>query len=197
MKRFIKATRGFTLIELMVTLTIASLLMLVAIPSFTSFQRNAELTSAANKLLSSINAARGEAMKQGTNAMVVPTNNGTDWNTGWIVFVYKFNASRTTPYVYDAGAGDKIIQTQDALPGYISVTDTLGAAAPYIMYDASGYSRAKAGGFLALTLNMTRTDLSGSELINQTRRVKIASTGRARVCKPVSSTDANCLSTND
>lgn len=197
MTRFIKVARGFTLIELMVTLTIGSLLMLVAIPSFTSFQRNAELTSAANKLMSSVNAARSEAMKQGTNAMVVPTDNGTNWNAGWIVFVYKFDATRATPYVYDAVAGDKIIQTQDALAGYVNVTDTLGAAAPYIMYDASGYAKTKAGGFLALTLNITRTDLTGAELLNQTRRIKIASTGRVRVCRPTSATDANCLSTND
>ena len=76
--------RGFTLIELMVTLAIAAVLLLVAIPSMTAFKRNAELTSATNTLLASINAARGEAMKRGTNAMVVPAN-GSDWNTGWIV----------------------------------------------------------------------------------------------------------------
>ena len=193
MKQIYSKGYGFTLLELMVTLAIGAVLMMIAVPSLISFQRNAELTSGANRLMASINAARGEAMKQGTNALVVPINNGADWNAGWIVFVYKFDAARTTPYVYDAAFGDKIIQTQDALPSYINVTDSIGGTAPYIMYDASGYSKTKANGFLAMTLNMTRTDLSGAELLTQTRRIKIASTGRVKVCKPASATDANCL----
>ena len=36
---------GFTLIEMMITLAIAAVLMMVAVPSFLAFQRNAELTA--------------------------------------------------------------------------------------------------------------------------------------------------------
>ena len=41
-----------------------------------------------------------------------------------------------------------------------------------------------------LTLTLTRTDLSGSALNDQTRRVVVAKTGRARTCRP--STDTSC-----
>ena len=151
--------RGFTLIELMVTLAIGSILMLVAVPSLTTYRRNAELTSATNTLLAAINAARSEAMKRGTSAMVVPTNNGTDWNTGWVVF--SLGATNTTR-AYNP-ATDKTVHVQSALPTFINVVGNGSAAEspPYMMFDASGYSKTKAGGFGALALTLTRTDVDG------------------------------------
>ena len=187
--------RGFTLIELMVTLAIAAILLMVAIPSMTTYKRNAELTSATNTLLGSINAARGEAMKRGMNAMVVPTNNGTDWNAGWIVFVYKFVAGRTPAYTYDA-TYDTIISSQAPLPSYVNITanGTAGSSAPYIMFDASGFVKVKpADPSGNLTFSLSRTDVSGTELAQQTRRIKIAKTGRTRTCKPAS--DSTCTNT--
>jgi type IV fimbrial biogenesis protein FimT len=189
--------RGFTLIELMVTLAIAAVLLLVAIPSMTAFKRNAELTSATNTLLASINAARGEAMKRGTNAMVVPAN-GSDWNTGWIVFVYKFGTARATAYTYDA-TYDTIISSQAPLPGYINIAGngTAGNSTPYIMFDASGFAKVKPGDSLGnLTFSFNRTDVTGTELAVQTRRIKIARTGRTRVCTPASDSTCTTSTTN-
>ena len=185
--------QGFTLIELMATLTVAAVLMMVAVPSVMSFKRNSELTSATNTLLASINTARGEAMKRGSNAIMAPTN-GTDWTGGWIVFVYVYAAGRTTGtsgYTYDA-AYDKLIQQQPALPSYISVSGNgnTGIANPYIMYDASGYSKTKGSGTQNSTLSISRNDVSSSD---QIRRIKIAVTGRARACNPA--TDTSCTTT--
>nr|WP_264080799.1 GspH/FimT family pseudopilin [Paracidovorax avenae] len=73
--------RGFTLIELMVTMVLVAVLLRIGIPSFVSFQRNSELTSAANGLLSSVNSARTEAMKRNMNAGVVPAS-GSSWAGG-------------------------------------------------------------------------------------------------------------------
>ena len=189
--------RGFTLIELLVTITIGALLMMVAIPSLDRFKRNAELTSASNSFIAGLNAARSEAMKKGTNAMVVPTANGASWNAGWIVF--SLDAANTSQAY---AAGDNIVLQQDPLPSYLTVAGSAGSsaaeAAPYVMFDASGYSKLKAGGFGALTLNISRNDLTGAELYEQTRRVKISSVGRVRVCRPKSATDADCsASAND
>ena len=42
---------GFTLIELLVTIAIATLLMMVAVPSFVAFQRNAQLSDAVSNFI--------------------------------------------------------------------------------------------------------------------------------------------------
>lgn len=179
--------RGFTLIELMVTLVIAAVLSLVVAPGLTAYKRNAELTSTINTLLSAINAARSEAMKRGMKAMVLPADR-RQWRSGWIIFVDK-DGDQTY-----SEADDITILTQGPLESYFSLSGTGSASGstPYILYDGSGYSRLKNGGFSALTLSLRRNDLSGSSLYEQTRRVVIAKTGRARACKPASATDTTC-----
>ncbi|XAH21729.1 GspH/FimT family pseudopilin [Xylophilus sp. GW821-FHT01B05] len=191
-RRLAPAHHGFTLIELMVTIAIAVILMLVSIPSFLSFKRNSELTSAANALLAGMNTARSEAMKRNLNALVVPLD-GSSWESGWRVFV---DTDRDNSFSDD----DILVATRGALPSYFSLqgVGVASGANPYVLFNGSGYAREKAGGLGGVTLNLTRNDITdASELLNQTRRIKVAVTGRVRVCKPVKSTDANCTDTKE
>src|SRR3979490_664772 len=88
---------GFTLIELMVTLSVAAILMAIAIPNIRNFIRNNRLTSGVNDLLHSIHVARPEALKTQQGNVVVggPPGPGAGtaaltctYNTfrGWFVF---------------------------------------------------------------------------------------------------------------
>lgn len=191
MKTDRNSVTGFTLIELMVTLAIVVVLISVAVPSLTTFQRNAQLTTFSNTLLASINAARGEAMKRGRYAMVLPLD-GSNWSSGWTVFV-DVDLSKT----YSATT-DITILTQEPSPSYLTITGNGPAAdsPPYIMFDASGYARLKAGGFGACTVEVKRNDVSGTSQLAETRLLEIASTGRARVCTPTSTSDTNCSVTS-
>lgn len=185
--------RGFTLVELMVTLSVATILALVASPSLITYKRNVELTSATNTLFAAINAARGEAMKRGMNAVVLPAD-GVNWTSGWVVFI-DTNRNRT----YDATT-DTLVLTQGPLSSYLVVSGTGNAAgtSPYIIYDASGYARLANGSPVAnLSLSLSRNDVSGSAVYEETRRIKIARTGRIRTCKPTSSSDTNCSTAAD
>lgn len=181
---------GFTLIELLITVAIATILLTVGVPSFTSFQRNSELTSATNSLIAAINAARGEAMKRGMNAMVVPSD-GITWANGWTVFV-----DRNRNFAFDSGT-DVTVLKQAALPSYFGVSGSgtaVASGAPYILFDASGYAKTKTAGFGALTFSIARNDISNAnELAQQTRRIVIAMTGRPRACRP--GTDVTCTVT--
>jgi type IV fimbrial biogenesis protein FimT len=188
-KRHLRRIEGFTLIELLTTIVIAAILLAVATPSFVAFQRNSELTSAANSLLAAMNAARGEAMKRGMNAMVIPAS-GTDWSTGWIVFV-DVNRNRE----YDE-ATDITVLKQTAIKSYFTAAGqtSAGTAASAVMFDASGYSKAVgSAAFQSTTLSIARNDLSGSQKSDQTRLLIVAVTGRIRVCRP--STDGTCVVT--
>ena len=182
---------GFTLIELMVTLAIAAVLMLVAIPSLTTFRRNAELTSITNTLVASINSARTEALKRGLSAMVVPVNNGSLWTTGWVVFV-DTDVSRA----YEA-ANDSLVFTQAAPPSFINIVGTgpASGATPKIRFDPSGYPVTSAGNPGNFTLTVSRTDVPSTETPAETRLIIAARTGRVRVCKPSSGSDPACNST--
>ena len=71
--------------ELMVTITIASILLSIAIPSFTSIISSNRLTTYANELVTALNLARSEAIKRGQHVVVRKT--GTNWEDGWQVFV--------------------------------------------------------------------------------------------------------------
>ncbi|CAM8662028.1 FimT Tfp pilus assembly protein FimT [Comamonadaceae bacterium] len=188
MTRLRQTMSGFTLIELMVTLTIAATLAAVAVPTVQSFLRNNELSAASSALLTAINTARMEAMKTGQSTMLVPVDNGASWSEGWIVFVDK-NRNQT----YSSGT-DTVIAQYGAVASYFSVAGngTATGTVPYILFDASGYAKTKANAFGGLTLNIQRNDVSGAEQLQQTRRIIIANTGRARVCKPQTATDDNC-----
>jgi type IV fimbrial biogenesis protein FimT len=60
--------RGFTLIELMVTLAVIVVLLLIAVPSFQSFRQRAALRGSAEEAMSMWQQARFEAAKR--NSMV-------------------------------------------------------------------------------------------------------------------------------
>jgi type IV fimbrial biogenesis protein FimT len=192
MKKSNSLYTGFTLIELMITIAIAAILLTIAAPNLSAFKRNSELNSATNKLISAINAARGEAMKRGRNAMLVPSANGTSWNTGWIVFV---DMDRSQEF---DGTLDTTVSTETALPSYINITpgssgSTAAQSPAYIMFNASGYPATKSGAAVGnLTMNITRTDVVANAQLQETRRVMIAPSGRVRTCKPISATDVNC-----
>jgi type IV fimbrial biogenesis protein FimT len=90
-----QVSRGFTLMELGVTLTVAAVILGVAIPNLRSFKINARMTNTANDVLASITRARTEAIKRQVSVSMCASANPlatsptcTDGATaGFIVFV--------------------------------------------------------------------------------------------------------------
>jgi|SRR5690554_1224553 len=85
--------KGFTIIELMVTLAVLAIVLGIAIPSFNSqIQRNGSL-GLGEEFVSALNFARTEAIKRRASVSICASNaavddcDGTDWSNGWIVFV--------------------------------------------------------------------------------------------------------------
>ena len=72
--------RGFTLVELMITVAVAAVLLMIAVPSFRSITLSNRLNTAANDLVSAISVARMEAIKR--NASTQFCSNSASANTG-------------------------------------------------------------------------------------------------------------------
>lgn len=179
-------SKGFTLVELMITMAILAILSAVAIPSLQSFQRTSELSNITNNFIAALHSARAEGMKRNMDTMVVPANKDTDWSKGWIVFV---DVDRNGAY----STGDIIVMEQPAPPSYIIISgnNTFAANPSYVRYDGSGFVKPKAGDLANGALNFVGDATNYSQI----RRIIIAITGSFRVCTPKSATDTTCSST--
>ncbi len=123
-----KKVTGFTLVELMVTLVVASILLMVGVPSFIETIRRNRTVSQANELVTALNLARSEAVKRGMQVTVLRT--GAEWEDGWQVFVDEDGDG-----VVDAG--DTVLQEYAALSeGYTLRTG--GNFTEWVAYLPSG-----------------------------------------------------------
>ena len=114
---------GFTLIELMVSLTVAGILLAIAVPAFNSFLQNDRDTGQANSLVESLTYARSEAVKRASPNGITfcPSASGTacdagPWTEGWIVIYI----DPVTP------ANTTVLQAVPALSGTNTVTTVVG-----------------------------------------------------------------------
>ncbi|MCX7064720.1 MAG: GspH/FimT family pseudopilin [Proteobacteria bacterium] len=81
---------GITIIEILVALTIASILIGLALPAFNNFVAQRTLTSQVNDFLVSIQYARSEAGRRGTTVSLRAVNAAAaanEWGPGWCVVV--------------------------------------------------------------------------------------------------------------
>lgn len=89
-----KKSAGFTLIELIATVSIAAILMSIAVPSFKTMIESNRLSTGTNELVSAFILARSEALKRSQNVTVCTSTDLTncagagnnDFGQGWIVF---------------------------------------------------------------------------------------------------------------
>jgi type IV fimbrial biogenesis protein FimT len=150
-----RPARGFTLIELIVTIMVAGILTAIAVPAFDSFVKNDRDSAQVNSLGYSMNYARSEAVKRdlATGVSVCPSLdglncNGTAWASGWMVY-----------YIDPATGANVSLQTVPALAGSNTVTSH-GAAttATGITFLSSGMATGLAGPMAApLQINVCDT----------------------------------------
>ncbi len=164
------ALRGFTLVELMVTLIVAAILVTVAVPGFRSLIRSNQVTTQANDLLTAFQIARNEALKRRTTVSVCSRKSpatspetcagSNDWSTGWLVF-----ADTNADGSFDSG--EELIRVGDPVGG----SATVSGSANFFSWLSSGISNGSG------TITITPTDCQGS----QRRVIRINTVGRARV----------------
>ena len=131
--------KGYSLIELLVTVAILGILISVALPNFQDTIESNVTNSQAKLFITTLNLARSEAIKRGTNVGICPSNDGIDcdaasWSTGWIVFVdVNGDADGATGSI---DAGDIIIRVFDAL----GASSVLTLTTNFMEYNSRGFS---------------------------------------------------------
>ncbi|MCP5146239.1 MAG: GspH/FimT family pseudopilin [Gammaproteobacteria bacterium] len=79
-----KTQRGFTILELMLTLAIAAVVLAIGAPGLRTFIQNTRTATEMNDLITAINIARSEAAARSMSVSVVPLS-ANDWSDGWQV----------------------------------------------------------------------------------------------------------------
>lgn len=151
--------RGFTLVELMVTLALLAILLALAVPSFTEASLSGKLGSFASRLVASTQIARSEAVKRNRTVQMCASEDGAScgssagWEVGWIV-------------VLDDGT---VIERQGALPEEFLIDQADGVAPIDFPAGVVGATTA--------TFTICRATPVGK----QNRVVTLTATGNARV----------------
>jgi type IV fimbrial biogenesis protein FimT len=149
---------GFSMIELLVTITIVAILFGIGIPSYRYVTNSNRATSEVNGLLADLQFARSEALKEGQTVTVCPSKDGATclssnvWNTGWIVF-------QDPDGNHAVASGETILRVQKGFP---VTTDnfTSDNNIDYVMFNREGFvvaEQAVPNGYFTVTLNTTPT----------------------------------------
>ncbi len=172
--------RGFTLLELMMTLTVVGILVGIGVPSMRTMVLNNRLTSLGNDMLASLQHARTEAIKRQSNVVLCAVADSTVANpictngaaTGWIVF-------QDTNGNWQADANEPIIERHPAIDPLIMVRADGQAV---VAFASTGF--ALPAGLQVPMRNIVLCDSRGviaSGSTSSARAVLISATGRARV----------------
>lgn len=139
--------RGFTLVELLVTLAIGAILLAIAVPGYAFLINAGRLTAVTNDLVSALQLARSEAIKRGMRVTVCKTSNATaatpacdataSWQQGWLVF-----ADGGTRGVIDSS--DILLRVQGQAAPVVTITTGVNYGS-YISYLSSGRSQGSYG----------------------------------------------------
>ena len=78
-------TSGFTLVELMVTLTVLAIMIAVGVPGFNQFVQGQRTTTQVNTVIAAVNLARSEALSRGRPTAIRSMDG--DFNTGFELWV--------------------------------------------------------------------------------------------------------------
>ncbi|TZF91831.1 GspH/FimT family pseudopilin [Cognatilysobacter lacus] len=158
-------TRGFTLVELVITLAVASTILAIGVPAVSGLTSRMRANSALADATSSLALARIEAVSRNRVVELCPSGDGTrcsggqDWSSGWIVFLDGDGDGQPS-------SGD-IVSRIEAVPRGLSLRSTVGRER--IRFQSTGWASGT-----NLTLNLCAGPTARARVIvNNAGRVRV------------------------
>lgn len=170
MKNYKSRDAGFTMVELMIVISVLGILMSLSVPSFDRMLKRQKASGEANNLVSLIYLSRSEAIKSNQVVTLCRSSNGLecgdDWKDGWLMFV---DNNRNGAKDID----EKIIRSGHAGNGY-QISFRASSSNRYLRFTPLGITLSQNGTFkLCPADNDSR----------YARAVIISKTARARLAK--------------
>jgi type IV fimbrial biogenesis protein FimT len=178
----VSGVRGFTLIELMVTISLFAILVMLAFPAFSTWIRNAQIRSAAEALQGGLRTAQAEALRRNRQVVMAFTNaspasgttavtNGKNWT---LQTVAQFGEA--SEYI----SGGSVAETNSS----VTITSGLNAicisSSGRLVANASpGVTSASCGDPAAIAFNISQTSA------DRALRVILQPGGQVRMCDPL------------
>jgi type IV fimbrial biogenesis protein FimT len=150
--------RGFTLVELIVTVAILGIVLTIAIPNFRDMLASNRMASQANDVIAALSLARSEAVKRAAQVTVCASSDGATctgtWEQGWVV----------------RDAGGNVLRVYRALTGNSTLASSAGGS---VVFTATGST--------TLAADATLTVCPPAPATVQGRVIQIVRSGRPRV----------------
>ena len=166
--------RGFTLIELMVTMAVLGIILGIAAPNIQHFIVDNRTTTQTNDLIALLNLARSQAIQEGHRTQLCISHdqnncvNG-DWGDGWLVWVDRNDN--------DTLDGDEIARVGGAISLHTTTSALNSSDTPFttVSFQPSGFAEL-GGGIAFAAINLEPHLCSGQ----QGRRITINASGSIR-----------------
>ena len=179
-------SKGFTLLELIIIITIVGISMAMAAPGLRSMIANNQISSSASDFASALQLAKAEAVAR-VNPVIVCKKNaastgciaGGDWSQGWIVF-----SDDNGNDAVDA-PGEAVLLVHEALNERITFVGNNGEVDSSITFRPSGTSDVTDTGILIIC--------DDGRFDSSSRGILVTITGRGSVMKAGETGQTTCL----
>lgn len=184
---------GFSLLEMMIAITVAGILLAVGVPGMVTIVQNNRILATSNDFVSVIHAGRMESIKRRATVVVcgssdpeAATPGCTDnFSDGWIAFVDRNGNGSVDPNA-DPALNDTVLLSRKIESDYL---DLLSTGGDYLAFAPSGFAVSlPALGPRATSLRICddRGNVETTPGRSAARVVVMAGTGRPETLKSVS-----------
>ncbi|MDD4929106.1 MAG: GspH/FimT family pseudopilin [Gallionella sp.] len=184
--------RGMSLVEVLVSIAIVAIIVSIGIPNLTTWMQDTQIKSTAESILTGLQLARAEAVRQNAKARFQLT--GTTGMASWKVTTQRldrtdcnagadlFPCDVQNGQAKEGGANARV-GVSTAAPGTVAYTTAIASGtgmsgSPSVVFDAFGRADSK-------STNITRIDVTNAVATNARRMViTISDSGMAKLCDP-------------